>query len=140
MGLLGPEGIVGRIKYVSSHFATAYSLLDADLLTSAQLGKDGMLCSIRWPAESARYALLEYLPRHSQPKIGDTVYTSGYDGIYPAMLPIGVVAKIELRDDETFYRVRVRLLTDFQSLHHVYALRLPQKSEQDSLQQLMQTP
>ena len=140
MGLLGPGGIAGRIKYVSAHFAVAYSLLDTDVLTSAQLGRDGTLCSVRWPAEGARYTRLEYLPRHIQPALGDTVYTSGYGGVYPAMLPIGIIDQIDLRVDETFYRIRLRLLTNFRALHYVYAVTLPRYSEQDSLQQLMQAP
>ena len=140
MGLVGPGGVVGRIKYVSKHFSTAYSLLDTDLLTSAQLSRDGVLCSVRWPARDARTAALEYVPRHVQVKIGDTIFTSGYDNIYPSMLPIGVIVEKELQKEATFYRVLLRLLTDFQSLHHVYAFKLPRSKEQDSLQKLMQDP
>lgn len=140
MGLLGPEGIVGRIKYVSRHFSTAYSLLDTDLLTSAQLGKNGVLCSVSWAAQGPRQAQLKYVPRHEKPMLGDTVYTSGYDNIYPPMLPIGIVEEARIEADETFYRIQLRLLTDFQALHHVYALVLPLKEERDSVQQHMQMP
>ena len=137
MGLIGPEGIVGRIKYVSEHFSTAYSLLDTDLLTSVQLGRNGVLCSVRWPAKDAQTAALEYVPRYVRVRRGDTAYTSGYDNIYPAMLPVGVIVEVKLQEDATFYRIALRLLTDFRTLHHVYALKLPRRAERDSLQQLM---
>ena len=131
---MAQEGIVGRICYVSDHFATAYSLLDVDLLTSAQLGKDGILCSVNWAAKGTQEAKVSYLPRHAQPALGDTVYTSGYGGIYQPNLPIGIVTDAKLGASDSFYHVLIRVLTDFYALHYVYVLKWPLQQEYDSLQ------
>ena len=137
MGLLAPGGIVGRVKYVSEHFSTAYSLLDTDLLTSALWGKGGILCSLRWGAKGPRHAYLEYLPRHASPSKGDTIYTSGYDGMYPFGLPIAVIDAASIEPHQAFYVIDLRLLADFYALHHVYVLRLHMKKERDSLEEKM---
>ena len=140
MGLLAPGGVAGRVRYVSEHFATAYSLLDTDVLTSALLGKKGVLCSVRWVAQGPQHARLEYLPRHAQPEVGDTVYTSGYDGIYPSLCPVGVISELSIEAHNSFYQVDLRLLADFSALHYVYLYRSYKRAERDSLQKKMAMP
>ena len=140
MGLLGPDGIAGVVKHVSAHFAVAYSLLDIDLLTSARLGKQGPLCSVRWAGQDPYTAQVDYLPRHLEPKVGDTVYTSGFDNSYAPALPIGQLLEVGLRDESSFYDAKLRFFTDFYSLHQVYGLVLSRREERDSLEMLITTP
>ena len=112
MGVIGPKGVVGRVRYVSENYALAHSLLDVDLLTSARIR--GVLCTIRWHGKHLQRASLEYLPRHVTIAVNDTIYTSGYDPAYPAHthLLLRLEASLSKRM-KTFYKAEVNLLTDF---------------------------
>ena len=85
-------------------------------------------------AKGTQEAKVSYLPRHAQPALGDTVYTSGYGGIYQPNLPIGIVTDAKLGASDSFYHVLIRVLTDFYALHYVYVLKWPLQHEYDSLQ------
>ena len=135
MGVIGPDGVVGKIRYVSNNYALAHSLLDVDLLTSARI--QGVLCTVRWHGRHMQHAALEYLPRHVKVSVGDTIYTSGYDRAYPAHVPIATLKSFSVQENETFYKAEVTFLTDFLSLEYAYVMSLQKIPELDSLRNIL---
>lgn len=136
MGVINASGIVGKVKDVSQNFSTVVSLLNTDYLVSAQMGKDGALCTIKWDGRSPKYAGLLYIPRHLQPQKGDTVFTSGFNAIFPKNIPIGVLESISLSEEASFYDIKVELTVDFPSLDYVYIIKNEMKQEKDSLEMI----
>jgi rod shape-determining protein MreC len=47
---------------------------------------------------------------------------------------VGVIRKISLKDDATFYNIDVDLATDFSTLNFVYVIENKLQAEKDSLQ------
>ncbi|MEM1138203.1 MAG: rod shape-determining protein MreC, partial [Bacteroidota bacterium] len=94
MGVVSTQGVVGRIRAVSSNFATAYSLLHSTILVSAQLKKSKSLCTVKWNNEDTNNDYLQaellYIPIHVEVNKGDTVVTSGYNAVFPEEFTIGV--------------------------------------------------
>ncbi|PIB37234.1 hypothetical protein BFP72_18385 [Reichenbachiella sp. 5M10] len=133
MGVLGPDGVVGQVKYVSDHYATIVSLLHSRSLVSSKHAKSGGLCTVMWRGEDPLYADIEYFPRHIHLSIGDSIKTSGYNSIFPEGELVGVVSEVHLDDAGTFYEAQLKLSTDFYRLKHVYLMSLPDKLEIDSL-------
>jgi len=139
MGVINPNGVVGKIKSVSSNFSTAYSALHSSLLISALIEDTETLCTAHWSGENPTEISLEYVPRHIEVKEGMKVVSSGYDSIFPQGVKIGTVRKVEIDEEATFYNIKVELSADFFSLDYVYVIGNKLKQEKDSLEQELQT-
>lgn len=138
MAIIGPEGVVGKVKSTSSNFAVAVSLLHSNVYISARLkGKEAQSYgSVHWNGEDPREANLEFIARHHQVNVGDTVVTSSFNSVFPPDIPIGTVVKAEVPQNATFYDITVALATDFSSLSNVYIIRNKLLQERDSLEQV----
>ena len=90
--------------------------------------------SLKWGGTDPDRANLEFVARHLKPKIGDTVRTSEFSNILPEGIHVGVIRKISLKDDATFYSIEVDLATDFSTLNYVYVIENKLKSEKDTIQ------
>jgi len=133
MGVIGGGGIIGKIKYVSKNYSVVISLLHIDQLISVRIPGKVELGSVNWDGIDPGYANLLYVPRHVQLLPGDTVFTTGYGGIYPADLKIGVISDIN-DPKATFLDLRLKLINDFSNLNYVHIVNFHLKPELDSLQ------
>jgi len=133
MGVINSDGVVGRVKAVSEHYATIYSLLHTDMRISSILHPAGSLGSVRWTGKDPREAHLMYIPRHVQVQKGDTVTTSGYNSLFPPGVMVGTVKSIQLQPNSAFYDIDIALSTDFSTLAYVYVVRNNLQPELDSL-------
>ncbi|EMR02964.1 rod shape-determining protein MreC [Cesiribacter andamanensis] len=136
MGVIGPNGVVGRIRSASDHFAVAISLLHTNMLVSAVVGDTDAFGSVKWNGRDPQIANLDYIARHQKVAEGDTIFTSTYNSIFPAGIPIGVVTEVSLSDNATYYDIKLDLATDFSSLSYVYVIRNRLKQERDSLESI----
>jgi len=133
MGVIGSGGIIGKIKYVSKNFSVVISLLHIDQLISARIPGKVEFGSVNWNGIDPGYANLLYVPRHVQLSPGDTVFTTGYGGIYPADLKIGIIFDIN-DPQETFLDLRLKLINDFSNLNYVHIIKFHLQPELDSLE------
>lgn len=136
MGLMGQTGIVGKIKDVSEHYATAYSLIHTNLLTSVYHKASGTFASVQWDGTNPLRTKLLFLPRHVEINIGDSILTSGFNAVFPPDLMVGTVSAVNLAENAAFYDADVELATDFGSLKHVYFIKNNGRIEKDSLEQI----
>ena len=134
MGVIGPFGVVGKVSSVSERFSTVISLLHTGMMVSSTHKNSGALCTTKWDGVDPLKARIEYLPRHLEISIGDSIQTSGYNSIYPPGSMIGIIENISIQDDATFYDISIDLATDFYTLSHVYLVVNQIKSEKDSLE------
>lgn len=134
MGIISPQGVVGRVMVCSPHFSTATSLLHSKMLISADISRIHASGSLKWGGINPDRANLEFVARHLMPKVGDTVRTSEFSNILPQGIHVGIIKKIQLKDDATFYNIEVDLATDFSTLNYVYVIENKLKSEKDSIQ------
>ena len=139
MGVVNPNGIVGKIKSVSSNFSTAYSALHTSFLLSVLIEDTETLCTAHWSGEDATEISLEYVPRHIDVQEGMRVVSSGFDAIFPQGVKLGKVSSVEIDEEATFYNIEVALSADFFSLDYVYVIGNKLKQEKDSLEQELQT-
>ncbi len=134
MGVIGSQGIVGMIKDVSTHYATVMSLLHKDFRTSAGFKNSGYFGSLSWPGMNPTLALLSDIPQHVKFSVGDTIITTGYSTLFPKGIMIGTVHDFESPQGSSFYRIRIRLSTDFAKLSWVYVVDNRHGQEIDELE------
>jgi rod shape-determining protein MreC len=133
MGIFNEEGVVGRVKSVSSNYAVAISLLNTGLLISSKIKSNDAFGSINWDGKSSRQAKMLYVPRHVTALVGDTVVTSGFNAVFPEGIPIGIISSVNQTGDPNYLDILVDLTTDFSKVRYVYLVENTQVNEQDSL-------
>ena len=122
MGVISSNGVVGVIRSVSANFSTAYSLLNNNVLISSQLKNKETLCTVNWNGNDPAYANLLYVPRHVQLNKGDSIITSGFNAVFPEKILIGVIDDFSLKENSSFYSIKVKLSSDFYGLSYVYVV------------------
>lgn len=122
MGVIGDHGIIGRVKAVSQNYATVTSILHTEMLTSVIVGKERDIATLAWDGESPITCSLKFLPKHVKVSVGDSVFTSGYSGIFPEEILVGIVSNLETQGHESFHEVKVRLVNDFSKVQSAYVV------------------
>jgi len=140
MGVVSTEGIVGRVKAVSNHFATVISLLHTGLQVSAQIVNEEsmILGTVQWSGHDPCRARMRYVPRHVSVELGNKVVTSGYNATFFEGALIGYVHQVKRRKEAHFYEIELHLSTDFSTLQHVYVVDNTLKREKDALEKRTQ--
>jgi rod shape-determining protein MreC len=134
MAVISPIGAVGKVKMVSQHFSVIISLLNIDLMVSARMKRTGYFGTIQWDGSSPEYTSLEFIPRHVEPIVGDSIITSGYSGVFPEGILIGTITEINLKQESPFYDLKVKLAQDFRKLSYVSVVKSNLLHELDSLE------
>lgn len=119
MGVVDQTGVVGVVNVVGEHYSRIISLLNPDLRISCKLKGSEVFGSLVWDGKNSNEALLEELPKHTVYEEGDTIITSGYSSMFPEGIPVGIVMKSATADDDNFFTLRIKLLTDFSQLSTV---------------------
>lgn len=135
MGVVDQNGVVGIVNVVGEHSCRVISLLNSNLHISCRIKGDSAFGSLVWDGANPGTALLQELPKHTQFHPGDTVVTSGYSGVFPGGIPVGVVLEDNNRHNENFFTLRVRLTTDFATLSTVQIVEDKMRKEHDLLEQ-----
>lgn len=118
MAVISASGIVGRVIYVSDHFATALSILNVKQEISARLS-DGNMGSVVWEEGNPDILLMKNIPQQIEVSVGDSVFTTSYSFFPPGIL-IGTVAKKFLVRKNNLQLLYLKPATSFRSLQYVY--------------------
>jgi rod shape-determining protein MreC len=139
MAVITNTGIVGQVKDVSENFCSVKSMLHSQSIVSAKIKKDGSYGPLTWDGVDFEYVTLSDIPTHVHFMKGDTIVTSAYSTIFPENIRIGTVESWVQKSGEYFYTVKVKLLTDFKKLTHVYVVNNLLKKEQEELEKKSET-
>lgn len=124
MAVITSKGIVGKIEAV--HGRSSIVLLINDL----QAGVGAVLAESEEPGvlrgTSGDLCMLDYIGSHVRVAQGETVYTSGLDGVFPSGLPVGRVEWAESGTD--MQRIAVK---PFVALNRVSEVLIVTKSEHE---------
>lgn len=119
MGVMDQNGVVGVVNVVSDHYSRVISMLNPNFRLSCKLRGTETPGSLVWDGIDPTRAMLEELPKQTRFHKGDTVVTSGFSSVFPEGIPVGVVEYRARGNDDNFFTLRVRLLSDFTSLSTV---------------------
>lgn len=134
MGVVDQNGVVGIVNIVGKNTARIISILNPDLRLSCKLKGSNNFGSLVWDGKRFDEAILEELPRHAEANIGDTIITSGYSAVFPEGIPVGIVLGHANENDDNFFALRIKLLTDFSKLGTVRVIENKMKEEINSIE------
>ena len=119
MGVVCSSGVVGVVYLTSEHYSIVLPLLNVNCRISCRLAQSEYFGTLEWERGDTRTTYATGFPRHTKIQIGEILETNGFSDIFPPGLPIGEVSEIGDSEDGMSYRLKVRLLTNFETLRDV---------------------
>lgn len=119
------NGLVGRVVQVARTSAVVALVGDPECRVSVVVRETGETGVITSPAEGVldpRVVDLTHLPRHSALHPGESVFTSGEGGVFPAGLPVGTIIDSRSVGYGLSTEARVKLAVDSGQLREVMVL------------------
>ncbi len=99
------KGIVGQVTRVYPWLSEVTLITDKDHAVPVQVLRNGLRAVVFGSGDTSELAL-RYMPISSDIQEGDTLVTSGIDGIYPPGLPVAKVGRIERDPAYPFARIQ----------------------------------
>lgn len=122
MAVIAPGGVVGRVIVASARAAKVQLLIDRNAAAGAIVERSraqGVAVGLGEP-----HLRLDYVIDTADVQVGDTVVTSGIDGIFPKGFLIGRVEAVE-RSGGGFRTIRVQPAVNFSELEEVLVVLTP---------------
>ena len=123
--VINPQGVVGLVVEVTDRYAKVMLITDPNSAVDALAQKSRARGMIK--GGTSGYCVLDYVLRKHELAKGDTVVSSGMDGVFPKGLPIGKVAEVVKQEAGIFQEVTVTPYVDFERLEEVLIV-FPQSS------------
>ena len=122
MAVVAPTGVVGRVIVPAARAAKVQLLIDRSAAAGALVERSRAQGVVL--GNGSDRLSLEYVAGSAEIAAGDTVVTSGIDGIYPKGFVIGLVEKVE-RTGGSYGTIVVRPAVDFSALEEVLVVVTP---------------
>lgn len=122
MPVVGPDGLVGRLVSAGNSVSRILLLSDINSRVPVRLessGYQGVLTG-----DNQNLPVLSYLPAPAPLKTGERLVTSGFGGVFPPGIPVGVIASVD-PGNGSHPVVRVRMFSDESRFEFVRILLLP---------------
>ncbi|HSO21090.1 MAG TPA: rod shape-determining protein MreC [Desulfosarcina sp.] len=127
-----PEGIVGVVVESSGSYAKVLLLIDPNSAVDALVQKTRARGIVK--GGGADYCVFDYVLRKHAISVGDTVVSSGLDGVFPKGLRVGRISEIVRLNAGIFQKVSVTPYVDFEILEEVFIIStaVAEASSEDS--------
>lgn len=112
-----PEGIVGVVIEASAHFSKVLLLIDPNSAVDAMVQNTRARGIVK--GGGGDFCVFDYVLRKHEISVGDTVVTSGLDGVFPKGVRIGRISEIVRLNAGIFQKVSVTPSVDFEILEEV---------------------
>jgi rod shape-determining protein MreC len=117
MPVIAPEGIVGQVVTASYDYSKVMLMVDRSSAIDALVQRNRTRGIVAGETDEACH--FKYVVRKAEVRVGDTVVSSGLDGVFPKGLRIGAIKAISKDEPGIFQDVRVEPFVDFKRLEEV---------------------
>ncbi len=121
------QGIVGQVIEVSNHYSKVMLIIDSNSAVDSLVQRTRARGVIK--GASTDQCRLDYVLRKNDVRIGDTIVSSGLDGVYPKGLRVGYVSQVIEHDADIFHEVIISPFVDFEKLEEVLVILEVQKHD-----------
>jgi rod shape-determining protein MreC len=125
--VVGPDGLIGRIKSVTTGTAQVQLIIDPDSKVTAKIADNGAQGIATPEVGETEDMVLEFIDSQKRIDRGDIVVTAGWRSTtfaskFPPNIPIGVVTEAPIAQQEASQSVHLRPYSDFADLDFVDVL------------------
>ena len=132
-GVLSLGFAAGRVVDTTAQESLVLTLSHPEAQWSVRLGQDGQAGRLVARDGDVRRANVLDIPWAQLVLPGDTVTTTGFDGVFPADVPVGTVEDVLGNEADEFQTVVVQLGANYPGSRHVVWLDNPRNARLDSL-------
>jgi rod shape-determining protein MreC len=136
-GVTNNGAAIGKIIETTEEYALGIPLIHVQLDWSARIGHNGAIGRLKWAGSDHRKGVLLDIPRSANFSAGDSILTTGFQGVFPADLLFGVVSEEAPFFDGEFLNVPVTWSTDFQALRYAQVAELKDRALLDDMENSM---
>ena len=122
MAVVAPSGVVGRVVVPSARAAKVQLLTDRSAAAGVLIARSRSQGVVVGTGDEL--LRMEYVSEVADVTVGDSVVTSGIDGIYPKGYVVGTVEAIE-KSGNSYKQILVRPSVDFSSIEEVLVVLTP---------------
>jgi rod shape-determining protein MreC len=122
MAVISPSGVVGRLIVASPRASKVQLLIDRNAAAGALVERSRAQGVVVGAGDDQ--LRMDYVSEVSDVVVGDTVVTSGIDGIFPKGFVIGQVSAVE-KSGGAYRRIAVRPAVNFSSIEEVLVVLTP---------------
>ncbi len=136
MAVVNGDGLIGRIYEVGYNYAKVLSVIDARSSVSCLIGRtrdNGMMEGKTTYSSGDAECHMRYLSNLANVKVGDEVYTSGLDSLFPKGIYIGTVTAVSRETDSSDKYAVIHPAVNFTSIEDVFILRRLVETIDDTL-------
>lgn len=121
MPIITKGGLVGRVSAVSFLTAQVHLITREKVSEGGVIGELGASNALGVVSGTGKKELLEmgYVPGSVAVQVGDSVYTTGQEGIYPAGLKIGEIVEVRTGSATVPQQIFIKPSANFSSLEEV---------------------
>jgi rod shape-determining protein MreC len=123
MAVIAPTGLVGRIVTPTAHASKVQLITDQNAAAGA-LVERSRAQGIVIGSNNEDTLRMNFVAATADVKVGDTIVTSGVDGIFPKGFVIGKVEEVD-NGNGIYKAIRVRPSVDFNTLEEVLVVKTP---------------
>lgn len=135
MGVIAPEGIVGKIHAVSEHYAVVKSCLTDHSNFDIMIKKSGQFGTLHWNAKNYRKGTMNGVSNDIKIDKWSSIVTRGGGGIFPRGIPVGKVLKTEHIEGKPLWDISLIFAVDFSTIQNIYVVKNILKFEQQKLEE-----
>jgi rod shape-determining protein MreC len=104
--VISAQGAVGRVVQAAPTFADVQLLVDPASAVAVRVERSRARANVVGTGNDRR-AKLEYALRSDDIEEGDSLVTSGTDGVFPSGLPVGHVSEVQRKTSAAFLHAQV---------------------------------
>ena len=122
---LAGKGLVGRITAVTARSAKVMLITDSNSSVSAKI--QGSRAEGIVEGSISGSLVMDYVDRDIAVDPKRVIVTSGYGGVYPPDIPVGIVTSVGEEDVNIYKEIELQAFVDFRVLEEVMVLLLPEE-------------
>lgn len=132
-GVLAMGHAAGKVVDTTAHEALVLTLVHPGAQWSVRLGRNGPSGRLVHTDHNVRQATVRDIPWAHLVLPGDTFFTTGHDGVFPADIPVGTVLDVVGTEADEFQEVHLHLGANFPAARHAVCLPNVRARRLDSL-------
>ncbi len=121
-------GLVGTITATSNGYSIVETIYNPDVHISVIIANSSLKGILTY--DGVRDLIIDNIPKTLEVKTGEEVLTSNFSSRFPADIPIGVIAQVEIPKSSLFFRVVVKPHSYYSQVQQVVVVKeLPDSSK-----------
>lgn len=122
MPVIDERGVLGKVVLVSEHYSKVMPYLHNGFRLPVKVQPSQASGILRWDGERRDRLVIDFIVKTERVEKGQLVVTSGYSGIFPAGLPVGLVDSVSARAGRNELGIQVTPASPLSAAEYAFVL------------------